>query len=173
LENVTTNGTLKQPKSIEMSKDLVLNLEIYHIFEKKKAGREESPHFLERKKGEEHTKDGTEPLSSTTPMRPWVTCGTGTSSSSSGTVTAGPYGIGTSSSSSRTAIAWPYDSRTSFSSMCMHFALVTISSQRARCQIVLSSSLMSSTKTEIYPNLTTNILILEREVPAFLRKKEG
>jgi hypothetical protein len=44
-------------------------------------------------------------------------------------------------------------------------------------QIVLSSSLMSSAKTAIYPNLTTNSLILEREeggrISTFLRKKEG
>jgi hypothetical protein len=43
LENLTTNSTLKQSKSIEISKDLVLILQIYRIYEKK--GREESPAF--------------------------------------------------------------------------------------------------------------------------------
>jgi hypothetical protein len=43
-------------------------------------------------------------------------------------------------------------------------------------EIVLSSSLPSSTKTIIYPNLTTNSLILKRErkggrISMFLRKK--
>jgi hypothetical protein len=35
LENLTTNSTLKQSKSIEISKDLVLILQIYHVYEKK------------------------------------------------------------------------------------------------------------------------------------------
>jgi hypothetical protein len=43
-------------------------------------------------------------------------------------------------------------------------------------QIVLSYSLMSSRKTTIYPNLTTNSLILEKEEGeeflCFFRKKE-
>jgi hypothetical protein len=49
LENLTTNSTLKQSKSIEISKDLVLILQIYNIYETK--GREESPAFLEKKEG--------------------------------------------------------------------------------------------------------------------------
>jgi hypothetical protein len=49
LENLATNSTLEQSKSIEISKDLVLILQIYHIFEKK--GREESPAFLRKKEG--------------------------------------------------------------------------------------------------------------------------
>jgi hypothetical protein len=32
---------------------------------------------------------------------------------------------------------------------------------------------MSSAKTAIYPNLTTNSLILKREVSAFFRKRKG
>jgi hypothetical protein len=47
LENLTTNSTLKQSKSIEIGKDLVLILQIYHVYEKK--GREESPAFLRKK----------------------------------------------------------------------------------------------------------------------------
>jgi hypothetical protein len=47
LENHTTNSTLKQSKSLEISKDLVLILQIYHVYEKK--GREESPTFLRKK----------------------------------------------------------------------------------------------------------------------------
>jgi hypothetical protein len=35
LENLTTNSTLKQSKSIEISKDLILILQIYHVYEKK------------------------------------------------------------------------------------------------------------------------------------------
>jgi hypothetical protein len=62
LENLTTNSTLKQSKSIEISKDLVLILQIYNIYETK--GREESPAFLEKKKDEELTKGGTRPSSS-------------------------------------------------------------------------------------------------------------
>jgi hypothetical protein len=49
LENLTTNSTLKQSKSIEISKDLVLILQIYHVYEKK--GREECPVFLRKKEG--------------------------------------------------------------------------------------------------------------------------
>jgi hypothetical protein len=33
--NLTTNSTLKQSKSIETSKDLVLILQIYRVYEKK------------------------------------------------------------------------------------------------------------------------------------------
>jgi hypothetical protein len=49
LENLTTNSTLKQSKSIGFSKDMVLILQIYHIYEKK--GREESTAFLRKKEG--------------------------------------------------------------------------------------------------------------------------
>jgi hypothetical protein len=35
LENLMTNSTLKQSKFIEISKDLVLILQIYHVYEKK------------------------------------------------------------------------------------------------------------------------------------------
>jgi hypothetical protein len=48
LKNLTTNSTLKQSKSIEISKDLVLILQIYRIYEKK--GREESPTFFRKKR---------------------------------------------------------------------------------------------------------------------------
>jgi hypothetical protein len=49
LENVTTNSTLKQSKSIEISKDMVLILQIYRIYEKKE--REEYSVFLRKKEG--------------------------------------------------------------------------------------------------------------------------
>jgi hypothetical protein len=39
LENLTINSTLKQSKSIEISKDLVLILQIYHVYEKKRVRR--------------------------------------------------------------------------------------------------------------------------------------
>jgi hypothetical protein len=49
LENVTMNSTLKQSKSIEISKDMVLILQIYRIYEKKE--REEYSVFLRKKEG--------------------------------------------------------------------------------------------------------------------------
>jgi replicative DNA helicase len=47
LENLTTNSTLKQSKSIEISKDLILILYIYRVYEKK--GRDECLAFLRKK----------------------------------------------------------------------------------------------------------------------------
>jgi replicative DNA helicase len=49
LENVTMNSTLKQSKSIEISKDMVLILQIYRIYEKKE--RDEYSVFLRKKEG--------------------------------------------------------------------------------------------------------------------------
>jgi hypothetical protein len=39
LEKLTTNSTLKQSKSIEISKDLVLILQLYHFFCEKRMRR--------------------------------------------------------------------------------------------------------------------------------------
>jgi hypothetical protein len=97
LENLTTNSTLKQSKSIVISKDLVLILQIYRVYEKK--GREESLAFLRKKKGEELTKGNTVssssgPLSSTAighplPSSETVTTGPCRTSSSSGSMKGG------------------------------------------------------------------------------------
>jgi hypothetical protein len=72
IENLRTNRNLKQSKSMEISKDLVLILQIYHAYEKK--GEKNLLCFLEKKKGKELTKDGigpssSGPLSSTMTMR--------------------------------------------------------------------------------------------------------
>jgi hypothetical protein len=84
---------------------MVLILQIYHIFVKK--GREESPVFLRKKEGEELTKGGTGPLSSTTTRH---------SLPFSETTIEGPCGTGTASST-----------------MCMCFALETSSSLSPMC----------------------------------------
>jgi hypothetical protein len=59
LENLATNSTLKHSKSIEISKDLVLVLQIYCVFEKK--GREESPVFLRKQEARRTYQGGTGP----------------------------------------------------------------------------------------------------------------
>jgi hypothetical protein len=61
LENLTTNSALEQSKSMEITKDLVLTLQIYRVYEKK--GREEYPAFLRKKEGQKLTKGGTSPSS--------------------------------------------------------------------------------------------------------------
>jgi hypothetical protein len=105
LENLTTNSTLKQSKSIEISKDLVssyhtkklkdlvLILQIYR--ERERVGK--SPAFLRKKrKGEENTKGDTGPSSSTMTTRPRVRMAC---PSSGGTAAGRPCGARTSSSS--------------------------------------------------------------------------
>jgi hypothetical protein len=158
LENLTTNSTLKQSKSIEISKDLVLILQIYNIYETK--GREESPAFLEKKEGRRTYQGWYKAFIITigaivmdrdkaSPSLRWdhdrgarttssfggtalgvEACGT---SSSGGTITAGPYRTGISSSSSRTATVMHCDSEISSSTMCMCFALGTSSSSSLTC----------------------------------------
>jgi hypothetical protein len=51
-KSLTINSTLKQSKSIEISNDLVLILQIYHVYEKK--GREEAFAFLRKKRRAEN-----------------------------------------------------------------------------------------------------------------------
>jgi hypothetical protein len=50
IENLRTNSNLKQSKSMEISKDLVLILQIYHAYEKK--GEKNLLCFLEKKEGQ-------------------------------------------------------------------------------------------------------------------------
>jgi hypothetical protein len=92
-----------------------LILQIYRNFEKK--GREESPAFLRKKKGEELTKDGTGSLSSTTTRHPLPF---------GGTKIEGPRGTGTSSSTTR-----------------MRYALGTSSSMSLTCAMPNSSFIVS------------------------------
>jgi hypothetical protein len=126
LENLTTNSTPKQSKSIEISKNLASS---YHMkknprsgshttnLSRERKGEKNLFHFLEKRKDEELIKGGiglssSGPTSSTMTMRPQVLMAFSFFGRS---VTARPYGIGTSSSSGRTAIAGPCGTGTSSS----------------------------------------------------------
>jgi hypothetical protein len=90
LESLTTNSTLKQSKSIEISKGLVLILKTYCVYEKERARRISSI-FEKKKKGEELTKGGIRP-SSSGPLSLIVT--TRHPLPSGGTTTGGAAGLG-------------------------------------------------------------------------------
>jgi hypothetical protein len=161
---------MKQSKSIEISKDLVLILQIYRIYEKK--GETNLLRSSEKKKGEELTKGGTgtrHPL----PSGGTVTRGavgtssssggtaigeacwsaiagaggsssSGGTSSSDGTMIEGPCGTGTSSSSGGTVAVLGSDSKTSSSPTCMHFTLETSSSSSLTKVMPISSFVVSN-----------------------------
>jgi hypothetical protein len=143
LESLTTNSTLKQSKSIEISKGLVLILKTYCVYEKERARRISS--IFEKKKEGRRTYQGWYKAfiigalvidcdNEASPSFWWDCdrrgCGTGTSSSIGGTMIVRPYEtsssgrtviggscsrIGTSSSSGKAMIAGPYGTGTSSS----------------------------------------------------------
>jgi hypothetical protein len=170
LENLTTNSTLKELKSIEIKKDPILILQIYRVYEKK--GREECPAFLRKKKGEELTKGGTgtrHPLLSDGIVtggdliflqrdhdrRPCGTSsfggtvigghsnGTGRSTSSCGSWRR-PCGTRTFSSSGGTAAVMGCNNETYSSPMFMRFVLGTSSSLSLKCVMPNSSFIVSN-----------------------------
>jgi hypothetical protein len=162
LENLTINSTLKQSKSIEISKYLVSS---YKSIEREE-GWEGSALFFWGKKHGWRTyqgqyraliidRDNEAPSAHGRALRDWDllfpnayglpflwrdddrgSCGTGTSSSSGGTTTA--------------RLPLPQHTCTSHQARSWH-------------QIIPSSSLKSSAKITIYPNLIRNSLIRERE----------